>query len=403
MSTPPEGAEAPARVVQFRPRTIFAILGILVTVGVVLWVIWLSRHVLTWVVISLFLALALNPAVEWLLAHGVKRRGSAVGIVFLLALGVIAGLGALLIPPLVDQVNSLADAVPGYIKDLTKGRGHLGFLETKYHVVEKVKASIQTGGVKRAFGGAGFALSVTKSVLTAIAAVVTIVFMTLFMLLDGPNLVDRLYSLVPEHLQPRWRRIGRDIYKTVGGYVTGNLLISVIAGAASWIVLAIVGVPYPAALATLVAILDLIPLAGATLAAIVVVLVTLAANNLTDAIIVAVFFIVYQQVENHILQPLVYGKTVQLPPLAVLVAVLIGAQIAGVVGALGAIPVAGALQVLLNDWQENRRSQTVTGTLEPGGARDAPGLLKRASAGPRRAKRTRPGCCRSHRTAYLRE
>jgi predicted PurR-regulated permease PerM len=368
VSTPPERAAYPDRIVHFRPRTIFAILGILVALGVVLWLLWLSRHVLTWVVISLFLAMALNPAVEWLLAHGVKRRGSAVGIVFLLAIAVVAGLAALLIPPLVDQVNALASAAPGYIDDLTKGRGHLGFLETKYHVVEKVKASVESGGVRRALGGAGFALSVTKSVLTAIAALVTIVFMTLFMLLDGPDLTDKLFKLLPEHLEPRWRRIGRDIYRTVGGYVTGNLLISVIAGAASWIVLAIIGVPYPAALATLVAILDLIPLAGATLAAIVVVLVTLAANDLTAAIIVAVYFVVYQQLENHVLQPLVYGKTVRLPPLAVLVAVLIGAQIAGVVGALGAIPVAGALQVLLVDWQQNRRRPTVSGTVEPSGS-----------------------------------
>ena len=364
MSGPPERTTAPERVFLLRPRTVFGILGILITVFVVLWVIWLSRHVLTWVVIALFLALAMNPAVEWLLAHGIKRRGSAVGIVVLLALAAIAGLGAVLIPPLVDQGNSLATALPGYVHDLTKGRGHLGFLETKYHVVEKVKEAVADGGVGRAIGGAGFALSVTKSILTTIAAIVTIFFMTVFMLLDGPNLTDRVFGLLPEHQQPRWRAIGHEIYRTVGGYVTGNLLISVIAGAATWIMLAVVGVPYPAALATLVAVLDLIPLAGATIAAVVVVLVTLAANNLVDAIIVLVFFVVYQQLENHILQPLVYGKTVQLPPLVVLVAVLIGAAIAGVVGALGAIPVAGSIQVLIVDWQEHRRRRLVLGALE---------------------------------------
>ena len=364
MSGPPERPTAPERVFLLRPRTVFGILGILITVFVVLWVIWLSRHVLTWVVIALFLALAMNPAVEWLLAHGIKRRGSAVGIVVLLALAAIAGLGAVLIPPLVDQGNSLATALPGYVHDLTKGRGHFGFLETKYHVVEKVKEAVADGGVGRAIGGAGFALSVTKSILTTIAAIVTIFFMTVFMLLDGPNLADRVFGLLPEHQQPRWRAIGHEIYRTVGGYVTGNLLISVIAGAATWIMLAIVGVPYPAALATLVAILDLIPLAGATIAAVVVVLVTLAANDLVDAIIVLVFFVVYQQLENHILQPLVYGKTVQLPPLVVLVAVLIGAAIAGVVGALGAIPVAGSIQVLIVDWQEHRRRRLVLGALE---------------------------------------
>jgi predicted PurR-regulated permease PerM len=256
-------------------------------------------------------------------------------------------------------VNNFADKVPDYVHDLTKGRGRLGFLETRYHIVERLKHAVETGGVKRLAGGAGTALALTKSVLTTIAAVVTIVFMTFFMLLEGPQWADRLYGLLPEHAQPRWRRVGHDIYRSVGGYVTGNLLISVIAGTASGIVLFIVGVPYAAALGLVVAILDLIPLAGATLAAVVVVLVALAANGVTAAIIVGVFFVIYQQIENHLLQPLVYGRTVQLSPLAVLIAVLVGAEVAGILGALGAIPVAGAIQVIVVDWQRERRARIV--------------------------------------------
>jgi predicted PurR-regulated permease PerM len=164
---------------------------------------------------------------------------------------------------------------------------------------------------------------------------------------------------LPEHQQPRWRAVGHDIYRTVGGYVNGNLLISLIAGVSSGVVLFIVGVPYAVALGLVVALLDLIPLAGATIAAIVVVLVAVAANGVTAGIIVGVFFVVYQQVENHILQPIVYGRTVQLSPLAVLIAVLVGAEVAGVLGALGAIPVAGAIQVLLVDWQRHRRSGAI--------------------------------------------
>jgi predicted PurR-regulated permease PerM len=188
---------------------------------------------------------------------------------------------------------------------------------------------------------------------------VTIVFMTLFMLLEGKNWMDRIYGLLPEHQQPRWRAVGHDVYRTVGGYVNGNLLISLIAGVSSGVVLFIVGVPYAVALGLVVALLDLIPLAGATIAAIVVVLVAVAANGVTAGIIVGVFFVVYQQVENHILQPIVYGRTVQLSPLAVLIAVLVGAEVAGVLGALGAIPVAGAIQVLLVDWQRHRRSGAI--------------------------------------------
>jgi predicted PurR-regulated permease PerM len=347
------------RVVSFRPRTIFSILGILLGVGVVLYILWVSRHVLSWLLIALFLALALNPAVEYLQRHGVKRRSAAAGITFLLALGAVAGLAALFVPTLVDQVNNFANKVPDYIHDLTHGRGRLGFLETRYHIVERVKHAVQTGGVGRFAVGAGAALTITKSVLTAVVATVTIAFMTFFMLLEGPAWMERIYGVLPETEQPRWRGVGRDMYRTVGGYVTGNLFISLIAGVSSGLVLWIVGVPYAVALGLLVAILDLIPLAGATIAAIVVVLVALAAQGLTAAIIVGVFFLVYQQLENHLLQPLVYGRTVQLSPLAVLVAVLIGAEIAGVLGALGAIPIAGAIQVLLVDWRHHRARRVV--------------------------------------------
>jgi len=347
------------RIVHFRPRTVFAVLGILLSVGIVLYVLWVARHVLSWLLIALFLALALNPAVEYLQRHGVPRRGPAAGITFLLALAAVAGLGALFIPTLVDQVDSFANKVPDYIQDLTHGRGRLGFLETRYHIVERVKDAVQGGGVGKFAVGAGAALTITKSVLTAVAATVTIVFVTLFMLLEGPDWMNRLYALLPEESRPRWRRVGHDVYRTVGGYVTGNLLISLIAGISSGVMLWIVGVPYAVALGLVVALLDLIPLAGATIAAIIVVLVAIAASGTGAAIVVGIFFLLYQQLENHLIQPLVYGRTVQLSPLAVLVAVLVGAEIAGVLGALGAIPIAGALQVVLVDWRRHKRAAAV--------------------------------------------
>jgi predicted PurR-regulated permease PerM len=342
------------RIVHFRPRTVLAVLGIFIGVGIILYVLWVARHVLSWLLIAIFLTLALNPAVEILQRRGVKNRGLASATVFLLALAVFAGLAALFVPTLVDQVNSFANKVPDYVRDLTHGRGRFGFLETKYHIVERVKEAVHKGGVGKFAVGAGAALTVTKSVLTAVVASLTIVFMTFFMLLEGPAWMDRIYGALPERNQARWRRVGHDIYRTVGGYVTGNLLISLIAGVASGLVLWIVGVPFAVALGLLVALLDLIPLAGATIAAVLVVLVAIAAKGATAAIIVGAFFLVYQQLENHVIQPLVYGRTVQLSPLAVLVSVLIGAQIAGVLGALAAIPVAGALQVILIDWRRAR-------------------------------------------------
>ena len=342
------------RIVHFRPRTIFAVLGILILVGVVLYVLWVARHVVSWILISLFLTLALNPAVSWLQAHGVAKRGLATGIVFLLALACVAGIAAAFVPTLVDQVDSFANKVPDYITSLTHGKGRFGFLETRYHIVEKVKNAVKNGGVARLTVGAGAALTVTKSVITGVVATLTIVFMTFFMLLEGPMWVERIYALVPAEQQARWRGVGHDIYRTVGGYVTGNLLISLIAGVSSGIVLWLAGVPFAVALGLLVALLDLIPLAGATIAAVACVLVAIAASGTTAAIVVGAFFIAYQQLENHVIQPLVYGRTVQLSPLAVLVSVLVGAQIAGVLGALAAIPIAGTIQVLLVDWRANR-------------------------------------------------
>jgi predicted PurR-regulated permease PerM len=348
------------RLVFFRPRAVLVVVGILVASFVVLQVIWASRHILSWIFIALFLALALNPAVDRL-ERRVKRRGIATGIVFILALVAIGLIGWLFIPVLIDQVNNFAQKVPDYLDDLTKGRGRLGFLQEKYHLVDKAREALEKGGASRLFGLSGTALAVAKGVVTAVVAALTIAFLTFFMLLEGPKWLDRFFSLLRPESRLRWQGVGRDIYRTVGGYVTGNLAISLIAGTLTAIVLRIVGVPYALALGLIVAILDLIPLAGATIAAIIVGSVAFL-HSIPAGIVVIVFFIVYQQVENHILQPVVYGRTVQLSPLAVLIAVLIGAELAGVLGALAAIPVAGTLQVLFLDWLRQRRGEPVPGT-----------------------------------------
>ena len=240
------------------------------------------------------------------------------------------------------------------MQDLTHGRGPLGFLETKYHVVERVQDAVKGNGSGRLAGGATAALDVTRSVITFVAGVVTIAFMTFFMLLEGEAWKDRFIALLPAKAQPRAQHMASEIARTIGGYVSGNLFISVIAGFSVTIVLLAVGVPFALALGLLVAILDLIPLAGATLGAIIVTLVALT-HSLTAALIVLGFFIVYQQLENHLLQPIVYGRTVQLSPLAILVSVLVGAEVAGVIGALGAIPVAGTIQIVISDWLQHRR------------------------------------------------
>jgi predicted PurR-regulated permease PerM len=348
------------RLVLFRPRTVLLVLGLIIATGIVLEVLWIARHVLSWIFIALFLTLALNPAVDWM-ERRTKRRALSTAVVFIAALAAIVGIGWLFVPTLVDQVNDFAVKVPDYLDDLTKGRGRLGFLQEKYHLVDKARDALKEGGAAKLFGLSGTAVAVAKGVVTAVVATLTITFMTFFMLLEGPRWMERFYSLLKPASRRRWQAVGRDIYRTVGGYVTGNLLISLIAGTLTAIVLAIMGVPYAIALGLIVGILDLIPLAGATIAAIIVGTVAFL-HSIPAGIVVVAFFLVYQQVENHVLQPVVYGRTVQLSPLAVLISVLIGAELAGVLGALAAIPVAGTLQVIFLDWLRHRRGQ------EPAGA-----------------------------------
>ena len=340
----------------FRPRTVLVVLGIIIAAFLLLQIVKAAQGILIWIFVAIFLALALNPAVDALQRRGVRRRGVAVSIVFIAAILAIAALAATVVPTIVSQVNDFIDAVPGYVADLTEGKGRLGFLEREYQITERVREALSEGGAIKVLGLSGTALAVTKGVITAVFATVTIAFLTLFMLLEGPAWIERLYSLLPEEKQPRWRAIGRDIYRTIGGYVTGNLAISLIAGITSTTALVILGVPYAVALGLLVAILDLIPLAGATIAAILVTTVAFL-DSTTSGIIMLIFFVIYQQLENQVLQPVVYGRTVRLSPLAVLIAVLIGAEIAGVIGALAAIPVAGTIQVLIVDWLKHRRAR----------------------------------------------
>jgi len=352
------------RVVSVRPRTVLTVLGIALLVALVLWVIWLSRGVVGWMLIAVFLAMALNPAAEFLERRGIRRNRAAV-LVFLLALALIGVVGSLLTPPLVRQIRDFVEAVPGLVEDLIQGEGPLGFLEREYHIVERIREAIEQQGVGGVLGFTGAGLSIARGVLTAVVGVVTIAFLTLFLLLDGRRLAGVLLGYVPEGVRPRWERVFQGIYRTVGGYVTGNILISVIAGLVSTAVLFATGMPYAVSLGVLVALFDLVPLAGATIAAIIVILVALATEGLVIAIVLAAFFLVYQQVENHVLQPLIYGRTVQISPVIVLISILIGADLAGILGALVAIPIAGSIQVVLDEALAARRERVVADVNPP--------------------------------------
>jgi predicted PurR-regulated permease PerM len=346
------------RVVTIRPATVFVVLGIAVLVGLGLILVYLAWQVLTWILVAVVLACALNPAVEAVERKGL-RRGYAAGIVFILALLVLTGVGFLIVPPLITQVSDFVESVPDLVDDLTRGRGPLGWLQDDYQIVDRIRETIEAQGASGVLGLSLPVLDIVRSVVTAVVGVITIVFLTFFMLLEGPRTIRGALDLLTPQSRVRYERVGYDIYRTISGYVTGNLLISLVAGVTSTAVLFGVGSEFAIALGLLVGILDLIPLAGATLAAIIVSTVVLLETDWLRAIIVIGFFLAYQQLENHVLQPLVYGKTVELSPLTVLLAVLIGAQLAGVLGALMAIPVAGTLLAIGRELLHYRRTASI--------------------------------------------
>jgi predicted PurR-regulated permease PerM len=362
----PASAPRPPRdgrtVVLFHPRSVLMALGVLLGVVVAVELTLLARAGLTLLLIALFLALALNPAVEALQRRGL-RRGAAVSTVYALALIALGLLALVFIPPLVDQITKLVNALPGLVDDLTKGHGPLGFLERKYHVVERVRSATtgqDSGGL---LGQAGSAVTAVKGVAATAFGTLIIAFLTFFMLLEGPEWRQRCTDLVPAARRGMIERIGAGVYRSVGGFVTGNLVASLLAGLVATIIMLITGVPYAVPLGVFVALIELVPYVGPLVATVLVTAVALTVD-VKSALVALALLIVYHAIEGHTLRPLLYGRAVKLSPLAVLVAILLATEIAGILGALIAIPVAGSIQVLLRELlqgREERRASMVLG------------------------------------------
>lgn len=344
---------APERVVTFRPRTILIALGTVLGVVIAIGFVVLAQQGLTLIAVALFLALALNPAVEFFQRRGLGR-GMAVATVYVLVVFFFVLLAAVFIPPLVTQITHFVQALPGLVQDLTKGRGPFGFLEKKYHVVEQVsKLTKQSTGALP--GVALPALGVAEGVATTIGGIFIIGFLTLFMLLEGPEWRKRVCDLIPEHHLAASQRIGTGVYKSVGGFVTGNLLASFAAGCVATVVLLIAGVPYAFPLGLFTAIVEVIPYIGPAIVTLLLSLVALTVS-LVAAGVVFGLMLVYHLIEGHTLRPLIYGRALNLSALAVLVAIILGTEVAGILGALAAIPVAGSIQVILSEIIEQRRA-----------------------------------------------
>ncbi|MFI7111025.1 AI-2E family transporter [Nonomuraea sp. NPDC050227] len=295
------------------------------------------------IVVAMFLAVGLNPAVEALQRRGLGRR-PAISIVFTGVVVAFALFGLAVVPPVSQQLSEFIAAVPGYITDLSN-HPTVRQIEAEYHVLAQVRQFVtSTLGPALASGIMGAGLVVLNGVFTT----VTLLVLMLYFLGSLHTIKEYLLKLVPASRRPRTTAITEQILTGIGGYVAGNVLISVIAGVLTWIFLSIAGVQYALALALVVALTDLIPLVGATIGAVLVTGVALL-QSLPAGIACAIFFVVYQQIENYFIYPRVMKRSVDVTPAVTVIAALFGGALLGIVGALLAIPVAAAIALIIRE------------------------------------------------------
>lgn len=302
-----------------------------------------AGHVFILIGLSLFLAVGIDPAVSWLVKRRVPRWLGVVAMLVLI-IGVIGGFVAAAVPALVTQTEQFVTNAPKYLQQAQDKHSFIGQLNTKFGLQAKLKSLLSSSGSGIASGllGAG------EAVFSAVADGLVVLVLTIYFLADLPRIRALLYRLFPHSRRPRAILIGDDILAKVGGYVLGNLIISLVAGGLTFAWLMIFGVPYALLLSILVAILDLVPVVGSTIAGVVVALVALTVS-LPICLGTIGFFVLYRLGEDYLLVPRIIGRAVEVPALVTVVAVLVGAALLGVIGALVAIPIAAALLLLARE------------------------------------------------------
>jgi predicted PurR-regulated permease PerM len=335
-------------------RDIVRIVLVIVSVAIVLYLLWRLRKPISWVLISVFLAVALSPPVNYL-ARSMKR-GFAIAIVYFGLLLVPILLIALIVPPLITQGNNFADNVPQYADDVTEfvqKNKRLRELNADYDITQKLQD--EAGKLPDRLGGAAGTLrDIGFGIVNSLFALLTILVMTAFLLGSGKEWTDRIIASRPPEERQRLRRSLDHMASAVSGYVAGALTIALIAGSATFIVLTILGVPFSGPLAVLAGLMSLIPLVGATIAAVLIGVVTLFEDFPTATIIWTIWAIVYQQLENNLIQPQIQKRTVNVHPFITIVAVLFGGTLLGIMGAIAAIPIAASIQILVREYVDLR-------------------------------------------------
>jgi len=338
-------------------RTILATIGLLLATALLLYIVVEIRQVLTWIIVGAFFAVALSPVVGWVQRRlfGGRRRSLATLLVFLVAIVLLAGVITAFAVPLAQEGTKIAGQLPQLVEDARAGRGPVGDLLERTNALQWVQDN-QDRIREFASGLTTPAAGVLSGIATGVAGTLTVLVLAYLMVLEGPKILDGTINLFTPTTGQRIRRVAGDCAKSVTGYLSGNLVISIVCGVLTYVVLKISGVPFAGLIALFVGIADLIPLVGATIGGLVAVLAGFL-YSVPAGIAVLVFFILYQQLENHLLQPLVFARTVKVNPLTVIIAILIGVELAGILGALLAIPVASIIQVIARDVWDHRRGQ----------------------------------------------
>jgi predicted PurR-regulated permease PerM len=349
----PDPGSKSAHVIAITARVV----AVVIVAVLALYLVYLLKKPLGWLVLAGFIAVAVSGPVRFFERR--IRRGLAIAIVYTGVILLPFLIGAVLVPPIVDQANNLATKAPKYADDVTnfvQDNKTLHDLDKKYDLTGKLKE--QAGKLASNVGdAAGVLASVGAGIVSSVFAGITILILSIFMVGAAPRWRASFVRLHPEERAKALNRLFDRTGSAVGGYVRGALLQAAIAGVTSWIVLEIISVPYPVALALVIALLDLVPLVGATLGAVVVGIVTLFGDFPTATIVWAVWSVLYQQIENTIIQPRIQSRAVQVEPFVVLVAVLFGSTLFGVFGALLAIPAAATIQIAIYEYTLYRRSR----------------------------------------------
>jgi predicted PurR-regulated permease PerM len=336
-------------------RLILQAVLITVTVALVLYLLYLLRRPITWLIIATFIAVALSGPVNYFSRR--MARGWAITVTYLLLLLIPIGLGAAIVPPIVTEASELVDELPRYatdVREFVNDNERLRELDQDYQITQKLQEEADKLP-DRVGDAAGALADVGVGIVNSVFATITILILSIFLVANGRGWVRALLAIQPHERRVRLERALDQMGLAVGNYVAGALVQAVFAGVTAFIVLEILGVPFALPLAVLVALFDLIPLVGATIAAVIVGIVTLFGDFPVDTIVWAVWAIVYQQLENTVIQPQIQRRAVQVHPFGVLVAVLFGSTLFGVGGALLAIPAAASLQIAFREWWSWRR------------------------------------------------